>query len=1043
MRKVLWSCFLALAGIVALAVQPGAQGGITVTAPAANARLAAGPDYATDVLGDPWDMANAADISPDPQELTGWSNFGFTQQGEVGGTLTKVPASLSLLAAGRYGSINPGRNGLRYPIDSATYTRLSFKMKSAAGQDPRVYWYHNPWEHPSGLAFGVQFASTTTGGYQIFTLDLAKPPASGVAWTSGVVRDLRFDPNSYASNFQVLFDWVRVTVADTHPAAVKQTITWSGGTGSTTISVVDAGGTTTTVATGLPGSSYTWYYGGLPPGAYTLRVTRNGVTGTQPFTINAPPIAHLTDPDETGGEDFATAVLGNPWDMSDSADLRTLPGDHLVQRVFSGGVFQGVSDGVPVAYAGTTPVGDPIVFPLAGNGTIDTTRYRYLSVRMRVDDPYDLGLGSVGRVFWGSASAPYDLTISREWMAWPGWNTFTVDLGSLNTSPTGGIVTTAGRKQLWAAAPVRNLRIDPHEFAQVRGFQIDYIKLAAIDEAKGSFLIRWTGADPDGDASTITLYRDTNRNPADGKTLIGSANITAGQKLWNTAGVPGGDYYIYAEVSDGSNVTGSYSTGAVRVLTGAAASSPAMAIDTPAAGAVPQHFTISGWAIDQSATGSTGVDAVHIYATPNPGSGAAAQFLGAASYGQSRTDVATAFGAAFGPSGYSLDISSLTPGVYRLTAYAHSTIAGAFTANRSVDVTVTSSLVATIDSPANSSTVVQPFVLTGTSLDTAAPTGIGVDAVHVYAYPSAGGASVWAGVATLGGNRPAAASAYGAQFANSGFSISVTGLAPGSYRFVAYSHSTVTGAFTQTATSVATLVLRANPGIVVDAPVAGATVDQVFTIRGWALDRAAAAGSGVDTVTVSAFRRPGTGPAIPLGNAVYGQSRTDVGAAFGSAFTPSGYALVGTLAAGTYDVAVVAHSTVSGSSIAAPLVRVTVRQVAPVVFVDQPTASASLSTPFSISGWTIDRFATADSGVDAVHVWAYPVGGGPAVWVGAATSGISRPDVANAYGSQFAASGFALASVTLPSGTWDLAMFPHATGTQSFWAPTVRRITVF
>jgi hypothetical protein len=33
----------------------------------------AGPDYATDVLQDPWDFLNPADVAPDPDQVGGWS----------------------------------------------------------------------------------------------------------------------------------------------------------------------------------------------------------------------------------------------------------------------------------------------------------------------------------------------------------------------------------------------------------------------------------------------------------------------------------------------------------------------------------------------------------------------------------------------------------------------------------------------------------------------------------------------------------------------------------------------------------------------------------------------------------------------------------------------------------------------------------------------------------------------------------------------------------------------------------------------------------
>src|SRR5688572_3111216 len=60
--------------ILPLAGSEAQEQGITVTFPA---RVVAAPDYATDVLGDAWDMCNAADVSPFPQELVGFSSSGF------------------------------------------------------------------------------------------------------------------------------------------------------------------------------------------------------------------------------------------------------------------------------------------------------------------------------------------------------------------------------------------------------------------------------------------------------------------------------------------------------------------------------------------------------------------------------------------------------------------------------------------------------------------------------------------------------------------------------------------------------------------------------------------------------------------------------------------------------------------------------------------------------------------------------------------------------------------------------------------------------
>src|SRR5262252_10202570 len=74
--------------------------------------------------------------------------------------------------------------------------------------------------------------------------------------------------------------------------------------------------------------------------------------------------------------------------------------------------------------------------------------------------------------------------------------------------------------------------------------------------------------------------------------------------------------------------------------------------------------------------------------------------------------------------------------------------------------------------------------------------------------------------------------------------------------------------------------------------------------------------------------------------------------------------------------------------------------------IDLPRAGASLSMPFYIGGWAIDTAAAAGTGVDAVHVWAFPADGGSPTFAGATTTFVNRPDVAASYGSQFLQSGF-------------------------------------
>jgi hypothetical protein len=85
--------------------------------------------------------------------------------------------------------------------------------------------------------------------------------------------------------------------------------------------------------------------------------------------------------------------------------------------------------------------------------------------------------------------------------------------------------------------------------------------------ASGTFAITFVAADADGDAATVALYYDADTNPSNGKTLIASGIPgSAGQYSWIPAGVPQGEYFIYAEANDGLQSLGRYSTVPVQVV---------------------------------------------------------------------------------------------------------------------------------------------------------------------------------------------------------------------------------------------------------------------------------------------------------------------------------------------------------------------------------------------------------------------------------------------------------------------------------------------
>ena len=314
----------------------------------------------------------------------------------------------------------------------------------------------------------------------------------------------------------------------------------------------------------------------------------------------------------------------------------------------------------------------------------------------------------------------------------------------------------------------------------------------------------------------------------------------------------------------------------------------------------------------------------------------------------------------------------------------------------------------------------QPFVVSGWAIDLGSGAGTGVDRVDVRAYASGSGtpAMEWLNV-TYGIPTSAIGQTYGAQFTNSGYQQEIRGLAPGVYRLEVQARSTVTGTFNQVRD--VTLTVYAHPLMWVEQPSTGTSVNQSFTISGWAVDQAAATGTGVNTLHVWAYPNPGSGQApIWVGTPTYGIPRPDIGAIFGhqGQFTNSGFSMTATLPPGVYQLYIAAYSLVASGFNQAQNVTVTVATSQPVMAIETPGTGWWLNQPFHVGGWAIDLGAPSGSGVDAVHVHAIANGGAGAwTFLGAATYGGARPDVGAYYGSQFTNSAYGLNASGLAPGT--------------------------
>jgi hypothetical protein len=1002
-----------------------------------------GDDFATTFLAQPWDM-NAGPYPDFPTVLFNVNRATFSAAGGVWNmSTTSGDPAIFIHAPSIQGTQQVLKLGDRFPIPAGAYRLLSFRMCSNVAGSANFIWFFDQAPH---VNFGQSAFISVIAGCKVYVVNLTQIGVlSGPAW-SGAIKGFRIDPIAQASvNLQL--DWVRLTTIDTSPSSTV-TFTASGVGGSTANFFVNTScNTTGATFIGSRNGNGSFVWGNalgpgaepapLPesfePGSYNVVMRVGGPGGPvacQSLTIRKAPTFTFAQPSFFSGPDYAAEVRGNRWGMSEPGDIQQM--FNIVSPAFLGGVFQGLN-----------PNGNPDpAYLLHVPAPINTARYKYATFKILTAGAQDIALGSVHRLVWWTQGVTIDRVVTRDMILYENFHTYSLDLTKVILQPFPSTIGPA-----WAGAPTA-FRMDPHEFTAQRQFFVDHVLLTGDDRVNGGamFPIRYTAV---GTGLTINFFRDPDRNPNNGNhvllTMAGGGcppdptapelNLFSGTtcQLWNTTGVPNGTYFIRADVSDGVNqLTAWYSDTPVIVET----PPPQMALEAPGTGAsLTQPFAIGGWAIHPGGAG-TGVAAVHVYAFPT--TGGPGVFLGQASYGVSRPDIGAIFGAQFTNSGFSLNATSLSPGMYRIDVYALSSLTGTFNQIRSAFVTVNSSAFMSMDTPANGASLIQPFPVSGWAIDGAGPSGSGVDTVHIYAIPAGGGPSTFVGQAVYGSGRPDIAGIFGPRFLNSGFSFTAGGLSPGAYQLLAFARSTATGTFNNVAA--ANIVILSGARMAIDVPAAG-VVKQPFLFAGWALDLSSPTGTGVDTVHIYATPTAG-GPATFLGEATYGGARSDIGGIFGPRFTNSGFGLTITgLSPGSYQLQAFARSTATGTFNNVATVAITVF-TDPRLAIDTPGAGAAVGSSFVVGGWALDLGVASGTGVNAVHVYAFPAGGGAPTFLGPATYGTARPDLAPIFGAQYVNSGYVLSASGLSPGSYQLQVFARSAVTGAFIKVQVIPITV-
>ena len=242
----------------------------------------------------------------------------------------------------------------------------------------------------------------------------------------------------------------------------------------------------------------------------------------------------------------------------------------------------------------------------------------------------------------------------------------------------------------------------------------------------------------------------------------------------------------------------------------------------------------------------------------------------------------------------------------------------------------------TIDGPGAGSSAVQPFTVSGWSIDPTYCFGTGVNAVHVYLFPNGSTTPALGQIATYGSARSDIGSIFGSRFANSGYTTTIQGLPVGTYQLTAFARRTATGQFSLVLSRTISITAPPPPTVILDVPGPNATASQPFTLSGWSIDQTASTGTGVDQVHVYFYPSGSNTPTLGIAT-TYGLARPDVGNIFGSRYTNSGFSTkVRGLPNGVYRVNVYARSTRTGAFDGTLQRTITVNTASPVMIVDTP-----------------------------------------------------------------------------------------------------------
>ena len=570
------------------------------------------PEYGVDVRHDPFDYQQATDLMTDPDVTFGVKDAKnlpsgmtrFVATGAGGGDWYVSPVWMtfphtvdqrtdaSQLPDADGGALHDQHDGLALPVDADTYTHVSMRFHVDA--DPGLLYlsWFTCQEWLPGCQGLMRIDDVQLGWNTVQVPIRNNRPQSGLTreWT-GTVYGLRLQ-GVVSDETPITLDWFRLYQGrPEHELVVPYA-------GNDSLIYSDQ-----PVLDTSPSAGQTWgplrpryrndsssfvHVGGLPVGTWYVHDPAKETGATLLATVQVRPRPHpeILDPDMAGGVDYATEVLGNPWDFEDPADVAAF------------GNVEGVRwrDG---ELSAVNTSNDPwLRLPLGPDG-LDPVHYHRVTVDQHYDSDFNLDDGagatnpfpggSHGRLIWRTAAhaqpslcVPQGYSDGREFVFYKTWDTYTYDMANVpaaqgmtsSAEPNLGIPLEEecgtrnfpGDPHWTAKGPLTFLRFDPHEAPTRYRWYVDELRIAADDAADPTFDITWVDHDPIP-GTTVTVRLDTNRSGYDGEVLatVDQASGTNRVTFDATDRVPGTYWVNITSRTPDGRVSRDYATGPLQV----------------------------------------------------------------------------------------------------------------------------------------------------------------------------------------------------------------------------------------------------------------------------------------------------------------------------------------------------------------------------------------------------------------------------------------------------------------------------------------------